>query len=61
MASGVHERHTPSSQAVDPQTQIHSPAPISQSHPQDQSQDQTKIIEDWQRRIRCLEEQLPQL
>jgi hypothetical protein len=44
---------------VDPQTQSRPPAPTSQSPPLDQDQSQDKIIQDLQRRIRRLEENLP--
>ncbi|KAJ5963701.1 C6 transcription factor [Penicillium vulpinum] len=58
-APGVLEGHTPPSQVVDPQAQSRPPAPTSQSQSQDQCQYQNKIIQDLQRRLQCLEEQLP--
>ncbi|KGO37823.1 Transcription factor, fungi [Penicillium expansum] len=58
-APSVLEGQTPPSQAVDPLTQSHPPASTSQSQLQDQDKDQNKIIQDLQRRLRRLEEQLP--
>ncbi|KAJ6143578.1 C6 transcription factor [Penicillium samsonianum] len=55
----VPEAHTPPSQAVEPLTQSRPSGPTSHSPPPDQDQDQNKIIQDLQRRLRRLEEQLP--
>ena len=58
-ARSVREGHTPPSQPVDPQRQSRPPALTSQLLPLDQDQSQNKIIQDLQRRLRRLEEQLP--
>ncbi|KAJ5517395.1 hypothetical protein N7527_008955 [Penicillium freii] len=58
-APSVREGDSPPSRPVDPPRQSRPPAPTSQLLPPDQDQSQNKIIQDLQRRLRRLEEQLP--